>query len=93
MAEFPKLTFLDISDNNIQSLEGISALDKLISFRFDANCIEDLSELTKNTGLKYIFGNQNKVKSLKGLENCKRLKYLSMYENCLESIDEIKDFT
>lgn len=75
-------------------------MEKLISFRFDANCVESLSELTKLTALKYIFGNQNSVRSLKGLENCKRMKYLSMCkrvysidENSLESIDEIKGFS
>ncbi len=55
------------ADNNIKSLEGIGKLEKLISFRFDANYIETLEELTNITNLKYIFGNQNCVKSLKGL--------------------------
>jgi hypothetical protein len=56
-----------VADNNIKSLEGIGKLEKLISFRFDANYIESLEELTNITNLKYIFGNQNCVKGLKGL--------------------------
>ena len=30
------------ADNNVKSLEGIGKLEKLISFRFDANYIESL---------------------------------------------------
>ena len=53
-----------VADNNIKSLEGIGKLEKLISFRFDANHIESLEELTNIISLKYIFGNQNSLKGL-----------------------------
>ena len=87
------VSYLILNNNNISSLNGISAFTNLSTLRIEGNTIEGIAECRDMNNLAFLTMQNNKVESLTGLENCKKLETLCAYNNNLTNIEAIANNT
>lgn len=87
------LTILNLSDNNIKSIENMGLLKELISIDFSINKLESVDSLKNNTKLKYVYLQKNNIKDITPLKLNKNIKYLMASHNNFSEIDFIENFS
>ena len=87
-----KLTILNLSDNNIKSIENIGFLKDLISIDLSTNKLESIDGLKNNTKLKYVYLQKNNIKDITSIKLNKNIKYLIASHNNFSEIDFIENF-
>jgi Leucine-rich repeat (LRR) protein len=85
------LTILNLSDNNIKSVENMGLLKDLISIDISINKIESIDVLKNNTKLKYVYLQKNNIKDIRPLKLNKNIKYLMASHNNFSEIDFIEN--
>ncbi len=85
------LTILNLSDNNIKSIENIGHLKELISIDLSINKLECIDALKNNTKLKYVYLQKNNIKDISVLKINKNIKYLIAPHNKFSEINFIEN--
>lgn len=92
VALVPDLLSLNLSSNQIESMEGLNSLDKLQKLDVSDNgilCFLDLGIDQRLASLRWINLANNRLTSLKGLGHFKSLNYLDVSSNAIGNFDEI----
>lgn len=84
-----ELKFLDISDNKLLSLTGISYLFNIEILDASSNCISSLEGLEDCTTLKNLNCSNNYIEKCTELRGLKKLKNLNLADNKLKNFDEV----
>ncbi|MBM7835573.1 leucine-rich repeat domain-containing protein [Clostridium sardiniense] len=80
---------LDLSNLNIESIEGLQYCKNLKRLYLNKNKISDLNPLKDLTSLQTLSLSENNIKDLSGLKNLKNLNLLNLSNNILVNIDEL----
>lgn len=86
------LTILNLSDNNITSIENIGHIKDLISVDLSINKLELINGLKNNTKLKYVYLQKNNIKDITPIKLNKNIKYLMAPHNKISEINFIETF-
>lgn len=87
----PNLTFLDISHNKINTLDGLQCLNKLTNLNCDFNYINDLSPLTDLVNIVSLSAISNHITDISCLSNLCKLETLSLDYNVITDLSPISD--
>lgn len=88
--DLQKITHLDASNMDIESLEGLQYLRNLTDLNLDNNRVTDVTPLSDLQRLVSLELRGNQVSDLQGFELLTSLRYLDLRENHLNRIDEIQ---
>lgn len=88
--ELAQITVLNLSQNKIDSLEGIEKFSNLKKLDLSHNLISDLAGFPKKYGLYELIIKNNNLKSVKGISNT-YLKIIDLTENNLTELDDFPD--
>ncbi len=91
LEELSNLTIVNLSDNNIKSIENIGHLKDLISIDLSINKLESIDGLKNNTKLKYVYLQKNNIKDISVLKMNKNIKYLIAPHNKFSEINFIEN--
>jgi Leucine-rich repeat (LRR) protein len=86
------LTILNLSDNNIKSIENMGLLKELISIDLSINKIESIDILKNYIILKYVYLQKNSINDIRPLKLNKNIKYLMASHNKFSEIEFIENF-
>jgi internalin A len=86
-----EITYLDASYANIESLEGIEALENLEHLTLSSNMIQDLTPLSELKNLKLVDIQNNRVTDLSPLKDLSSLEVLLIRNNPIESVEVIEN--
>lgn len=87
------LIFLDVSDNNLTSLDGIVGLANLKTLNAGKNRITEIKQLENLWNLKKLELYSNQLKNLNGIQNLTKLTYLNLSDNQLTNLKGMNKLT
>lgn len=82
----PSLIILDLSENELQSLDGVGGLEKLHQLYANSNAISQIDNLPTLSSLEILSLSCNRIASLAGMQRQPALEVLNLSDNALESI-------
>jgi Leucine-rich repeat (LRR) protein/tetratricopeptide (TPR) repeat protein len=85
--QFPQLTYLDVSNNKLTKIEGVSQLSLLSQLLLYNNEIEEMVALDTLANLKLLSLENNHIRSIRGLEKNISLQYLYLWRNKIQKIE------
>ena len=87
--ELNGISRLDVSDQGLTSLKGISNLKKLTSLDASNNSLRNTDALSGLSRLNYLNLSQNKIVSVDGLASLDKLKELNLSHNSLDDVEAL----
>lgn len=84
------LTHLDLSSNDLSSLEGLNGLPHLLWLDISHNRVDSLRPLSQCYRLRYLMASHNEVSSVNGIEGLQKLERLQLNSNQIASISEVR---
>jgi internalin A len=88
-----KLTYLDLSGNQISDIKPLSNLTKLTELHLSRNQISDIKPLSNLTNLTYLELEKNQISDIKPLSNLTNLTYLELEKNKISDIKPLSNLT
>ncbi len=85
------ITDLDLSDREIQNINGIENFTELTSICLNNNQITDIDILWQMENLESINVNKNHLETLGNIEKNSKIKYLYISNNLLEDISQLEN--
>ena len=92
ISSFSLMRELDLSNNKIEKLEGISSLKNLEKLNVSGNNISDLRELEALPNLYFLNADENSIKDLSTISGLKKLTWLSIADNRVSDLSPILGF-
>lgn len=92
-AALNKTYSLNISNKNIQSLEGIQYFENLSSLYIAGNNISDITQIGKLSKLQFLICLNNTISDFTPLEKLSELRFLEMGANPVSSLSSVSKIT
>lgn len=86
-----KISYLDMSNTEIQTLKGIENLKHLDTAGFENCNLKTIRHIENNSKIERLDLSGNNLVSIKSLENCKELKYLLANNNNLTELPKFSE--
>eukprot|EP00761_Pharyngomonas_kirbyi_P008765 gb/GECH01008777.1/.p1 GENE.gb/GECH01008777.1/~~gb/GECH01008777.1/.p1 ORF type:complete len:628 (+),score=137.84 gb/GECH01008777.1/:1-1884(+) len=87
ISECYQCKFLDLSLNELQTLEHISSLPNLKVLKIYGNSLQSLKGITMNKKLEELYLEGNRIRNIENLNRLKFLKILDLQHNRIENIE------
>eukprot|EP00421_Protoceratium_reticulatum_P017028 CAMPEP_0168390976 /NCGR_PEP_ID=MMETSP0228-20121227/17749_1 /TAXON_ID=133427 /ORGANISM="Protoceratium reticulatum, Strain CCCM 535 (=CCMP 1889)" /LENGTH=553 /DNA_ID=CAMNT_0008404281 /DNA_START=62 /DNA_END=1720 /DNA_ORIENTATION=- len=84
--DFPQVTSLRLSFQNIIEISNLNNFDSLTTLRLDNNIIDKIAHLNHLVQLTWLDLSFNNIREVEGLEDLRNLLDLSLYHNQIEEI-------
>lgn len=84
-----KLRHLNVANNNLVQLEGLSPLSQLETLIISHNTLKNLRGLPPTPSLRLVNASSNRIESLEGIEPCTTIHELNLSDNLLPTIDSL----
>lgn len=84
--EFPNVTSMRLSFQNIIEVSNLNNFDNLTTLRLDNNIIDEIKNLDRLKNLTWLDLSFNNIREIKGLDQLANLTDLSLYHNQIEEI-------
>mmetsp|Transcript_81407 Transcript_81407/g.253048 ORF Transcript_81407/g.253048 Transcript_81407/m.253048 type:complete len:561 (-) Transcript_81407:175-1857(-) len=84
--DFPQVTSLRLSFENIIEISNLNNFDSLTTLRLDNNIIDKIANLNHLKQLTWLDLSFNNIREIEGLDDLKNLLDLSLYHNQIEEI-------
>ncbi|UCD01265.1 MAG: leucine-rich repeat protein [Promethearchaeota archaeon] len=87
------LEHLQLTRNNLHSIDGIQILEKLRTLDLSHNKLIKIENLESSINLEELNLANNEIQRINGLDSLKKLKKLSLNNNLIEDIDNLSHLT
>ena len=91
LKNLPKLTFLNLEENQIEKICDLSYCEDLYSINLNRNMIKKIEGISNLKSLEKLSLNNNLIEKIEGCENNKRLRFLFLGKNKIRNIDSIEN--
>lgn len=91
--QFPNLVSLNLAENQITEISGLSDLKALRSLNLSDNKITEIKGLENLINLKTLILERNQISEIKGLENLENLNHLSLSNNNISELKGLENLT
>ncbi|BHF65454.1 hypothetical protein SprV_0200846500 [Sparganum proliferum] len=88
-----QLVVLDLSHNDIESMDGLERLSNLEALSLSANCIKVMSDVRGLTKLQFLDLKRNKISRIEGVSEHPSLRVLCLSENRLTRLSGVTNMS
>ncbi|MBN2795043.1 MAG: leucine-rich repeat domain-containing protein [Clostridia bacterium] len=88
-SDLKSIKSLNVSNNGIESLDGIELLENLVELNIGYNNVKDLSPIKTLSQLKILKANNNEIENLSVLKYITELQIIDLKDNLITSIEAL----
>lgn len=91
ITDIERLEYLNLSNNSINTLKGISSLKNLKIVHLNNNNISHIDTMSELTNLEELYLSNNNIKHVSSIKNLKKLKTVDLHANEISDISALEE--